>query len=220
MYPGMTGKEDTGSGSDEPTETSDDTGTDDSSHDDPTESPGTESLEEIQDELREKERELEDVRDELESKLHEKESDIDDLREELDERLSENERRLDDLREEINTRRRPAGAPHSDRHPKAAGALLGVTGFLGLAASVGTGAVYLSPDFTFPFIEAVGRDPFLASVIATLILSGLFIAGGWSSYKKQGWYFAVFAAIVAAVFVTPLGLPALVLIAFAEPVFE
>jgi ElaB/YqjD/DUF883 family membrane-anchored ribosome-binding protein len=219
MYPEMSGKEDTDSGSDENTESSDDETGHDAS-DEGMRNTETDRLEEIQDELRAKENELAEVRDELEPELREKEHEINDLREKLDDRLEDHERRLDDLRdelrEEIKVRRSPGGSAHSDRPAKAAGVIIGFVGVLGLLGSLAAAAVTFSPEVT----TSLTTEAVLGVAAVSAVLSLVVLGGGWQSYKKQRWYFVAFTAVVASVFVSPLGLPALVLVALAEPSFD
>jgi ElaB/YqjD/DUF883 family membrane-anchored ribosome-binding protein len=185
---------------------------------------GTDRLEDIQDELRAKENEIDDVRNELEPKLREKEDEINELRTELNDRLAEHERRLNELREElrdeIKARRSPTGGAHSDRPAKAAGVVLAVTGLLGFVASVSVTAVTLSPSVTLPAIDDLGRNPALATAALSAVVSAVVLAGGWSSYRKRRWYLSVLAATLASLLATPLGLVALVLLAFSEPSFD
>ena len=223
----MSGKEDTDPEPDEESEPADDepeTDGTDADTAETTQTSDTDRLEEIQDELRKKEDELSEVRDELEPKLREKENEINDLREKLDERLDDHERRLDELRdelrEEIKTRRSPGGGAHSDRTAKAGGVILGVAGALGLVGAVATVAVVFSSAFTLTLPDEVGREAVYALAGASAVVSLVVLAGGWQGYKKQRWYFVVFTAVVASVFVSPLGLPALVLVALAEPSFD
>ncbi|MDZ7688058.1 MAG: hypothetical protein U5J64_04915 [Halobacteriales archaeon] len=189
-----------------------------------TEKRDTDRLEEIQDELRDKEKELAEVRDELKPELREKEHEINDLREKLDDSLEDHERRLDELRdelrEEIKTRRSPGGGAHSDRPAKAAGVILGVTGALGLVGAVATIAVIFSSAFTLTLPDGVGREAVYGIAGVSALVSLVILAGGWQGYKKQRWYFVVFTAVVASVVVSPLGLPALILVALAEPSFD
>ncbi len=184
----------------------------------------TRRLEEIEDELRAKEQELTEVRDEIEPKLQEKEKEIAGLRDELQDSIEDHERRIDELREElrneIRERRSSPGGTPSERPAKAAGAILGVTGLFGLIAAIATAVVALSPGFTSPFIDPVGADVVLAAAGLSALLSLVVLSGGWTSYKRMRWYFSVFVAVVATVFVTPLGLPALILLVFAEPGFD
>jgi len=219
MYPGMSGKEDTDPGSDEDTEPPDDETVHDAS-DESKRDTETDRLEEIQDELRSKENELAEVRDELEPELREKENEIRDLREKLDGRLEDHERRLDELRdelrEEIKTRRSPGGGAHSDRPAKAGGIIIGFVGVLGLLGSLAAAAVTFSPGVT----TSLTTEAVLGVAAVSALLSLVVLAGGWQSYKKQRWYFVVFTAIVATVFASPLGLPALILVALAEPSFD
>ena len=219
MYPGMSGKEDTDPGSDEDTEPPDDETVHDAS-DESKRDTETDRLEEIQDELRSKENELAEVRDELEPELREKENEIRDLREKLDGRLEDHERRLDELRdelrEEIKTRRSPGGGAHSDRPAKAGGIIIGFVGVLGLLGSLAAAAVTFSPEVT----TSLTTEAVLGVAAVSALLSLVVLAGGWQSYKKQRWYFVVFTAIVATVFASPLGLPALILVALAEPSFD
>jgi len=60
----------------------------------------------------------------------------------------------------------------------------------------------------------------LRRVCSSLILSVAVLAGGWWSYHTKRWYSSVFAAVVAALVASPLGLPALVLIAVSESRFD
>lgn len=164
--------------------------------------------------------------EDLEENLREMEEELSRLRDEVEERLEEHETRLDELTGDTDadggrSRSRSLGPiVPSERPAKAAGVILGVTGLLGIVAALATAAVTLSPGITSPFLDAVGREAAVATAGISLLLSVVVLLGGWWSYRTRRWYYAVFAGIVAAVFVTPLGLPALVLIAFAEPVFE
>jgi ElaB/YqjD/DUF883 family membrane-anchored ribosome-binding protein len=231
MYPGMSGKEDsddesetsdaekdqTDSPPDYETNTTDDTQDEDASK---TERRETDRLEEIQDELRKKEKELAEVRDELEPELREKEHEINDLRQKLDDRLEDHERRLDDLRdelrEEIKVRRSPGGSTYSDRPAKAGGVIIAFVGVLGLLGSLAAAAVTFSPEVT----TSLTTEAVLGVAAVSALLSLVVLAGGWQSYKKQRWYFGIFTAIVASIVVSPLGLPALFLLALAEPSFD
>ena len=227
MYSEMSGKEEPG----DENEPSEDESEDVEKPDDETgqeasdkKARNTDRLEEIQDELRAKENELAEVRDELEPKLREKQNEINDLREKLNGRLEDHERRLDELRdelrEEIKVRRSPGGSAHSDRPAKAAGVLLGVTGALGLVGAVVTVAVVFSSAFTLTLPDAVEPEAVYGIAGFSALVSLVVLAGGWQGYKKQRWYFVVFTAIVASVVVSPLGLPALILVALAEPSFD
>jgi len=231
MYSEMSGKEEPGDENEPSDDTSeeiekppdDETKNTDDTHDEDssvTEKRDTDRLEEIQDELRKKENELAEVRDELEPKFREKEHEINDLREKLDDRLEDHERRLEDLREElreeIKVRRSPGGGAHSDRPAKAAGVILGFVGVLGLLGSLAAAAVTFSPEVT----TSLTTEAVLGIAATSAVLSLVVLVGGWQSYRKQRWYFGIFTAIVASIVVSPLGLPALVLLALSEPSFD
>jgi len=226
MYPRMSGNEDADEEDepDAPTEEKENPPSGSKPEDDEPETRDAERLEEIQDELRENENRLAEVRDELEPEIREKEDEINDLRRKLDERIEDHERRLDDLREElrdeIKTRRSPGGGAHTDRPAKAGGVLLGVTGALGVVAALAAVAVTFSSSVTSPFVESVGPEAVYAVAGVSVLVSLVVLAGGWQGYKKQRWYFVVFTAVVATVFASPLGIPALILVALAEPSFD
>jgi hypothetical protein len=231
MYPWMSGNEDTddetqaSEGGSDRIEDPPDDATEPTEHEpddlqSEAEHPGTDRLEEIQDELRDKENEVAEVREELEPKINEKERELNSLRKKLDKRLDDHERRLDELRdelrEEITARRSPGGGAQSDRPAKAGGFILGFIGVLGFLGSVATASVGFVPDLTTP----LGTEALIAVAAVSGVLSLVVLAGGWQSYKKQRWYFVVFTSLVATVFAVPLGLPALVLVAVAEPTFD
>jgi heme/copper-type cytochrome/quinol oxidase subunit 4 len=110
----------------------------------------------------------------------------------------------------------PGGSIHSDKPAKAAGVIIGFVGVLGLLGSLAAAAVTFSPEVT----TSMTTEAVLGVAAVSALLSLVVLAGGWQSYKKKRWYFGIFTAIVASIVVSPLGLPALVLLALAEPSFD
>lgn len=194
----------------------------------------TERIEEIEEELREKEKEIDDLRHKLEPKLQEAEDEIAELRAKLESEIADHERRLDELREElteVSSRERAERteesrrgsyfpSPPSKRPPKAAGVILGVTGFLGLVASLGAGGLEIAFGMTSQYTTSLGSAALIATAAVSAALSIAIFAGGWWSYKRKKWYYTVFAALVCSVILTPVGLPALILLAVSERGFE
>lgn len=254
MYLGMSGKEDAGEedpleeedGEEDPPSGADpDETRDDSRGSDGDEPPrDTGSIKDIEKELREKEKEIADLRYKFEPRLQEKAEEIEELRTELEAEIDDQERRLDELREELTgedverksspsrtrteettARNRDSGGsyfptPPSDRPPKAAGVILGVTGFLGLVASLGAGGLEIAFGMTSQYTTSLGSDALIATAAVSAAVSVVVFVGGWWSYKRKQWYYTVFAALLTSVFLTPVGLPALILLAVSERGFE
>jgi len=97
---------------------------------------------------------------------------------------------------------------------------LAVTGAFGVVAALAAVVVTLLSAVTSPFVETVGPEAVYAVAGVSALVSLVVLAGGWQGYKKQRWYFVFFTAVAATVFASPLGLPALVLVALAEPSFD
>lgn len=191
-------------------------------------------IEDIEEELSEKEKEIADLRHKLKPQIREAEDEIVELREELESEIADHEKRLDELREELTelseasdrpeqTEERRRGSyfpsPPSERPPKAAGVILGITGFLGLVASLGAGGL----EITLGMMSqetSLGSNALIATAAVSAAVSIAVFAGGWWSYKRKKWYYTVFAALVCSVVLSPVGLPALVLVAVSERAFD
>jgi len=197
--------------------------------------PESERVEEIEDELQEKKKEIEDLRHKLEPKIQEAEDEIAELREELETEIADHERRLDELREELaevtEASERPEQTaepsrgsyfptPPSKRPPKAAGVILGVTGFLGLVASLGAGGLEVTLGMTSRYVTSLSSDALIATAAIAAAVSIAVFVGGWWSYNRKKWYYTVFAALVCSVVLSPVGIPALVLVAVSERAFD
>lgn len=220
----MSGKEpENGDGSEDAETSPFDEGADNEEKPESVPSADEQRIDLVEEELRETEDRIDEIRDELEPRIREKEEEVADLRAELKDELAEHERRIDELRDEVDgigTTESSGSDDRSDRPAKAAGVLLGAVGFLGLVGSAATAAVFLIDSLSISFLDTLAREAVFAGVFASVIISLLVIAGGWWSYTQRRWYSVFFAAVVCAVFVSPLGLPALLLVALAEPRFE